>query len=154
MSIFKGLSLAIEFAHLQRDQAIARWQMALRTLANGRDQMTQLQQYESETDQRWALRAEQGTTPELMHHHRQFMERLHQAIQLQNDTLEVLDKKVATTRQIVLDAELRLSSFKKVLASKEMGLKQQQQRQEQKHSDEFAAQQMQRSLQQRTEETS
>lgn len=154
MSIFKGLSLAIEFAHVQRDRAVAQWQIALRTQANGHGQMTQLQQYASETDQRWALRAEQGTTPELLHHHRQFMERLYQAIQLQGETLGALDKKVANTRQIVLNAELRLSSFKKVLASKEMGLKQQQQRQEQKYSDEFAAQQMQRSLQQRTEETS
>ncbi len=151
MSVFKGLSLAIELAHIQRDRAVAQWQAALRALAHGQDQMTQLQQYASETEQRWALRAQQGTTPELLCHHRQFMARLHQAIQLQEDTLEASDKKVASTRQVVLDAELRLSSFKKVLVSKEVAFNQQQQRQEQKYSDEFAAQQMQRLRQ--TEET-
>lgn len=151
MSVFKSLSLAIELAHIQRDRAIAQWQAALRTQAHGQDQMTQLQQYASETEQRWSLRAQQGTSPELLYHHRQFMARLHQAIQLQEGTLEASEKKVASTRQIVLDAELRLSSFKKVLVSKEVAFNQQQQRQEQKYSDEFAAQQMQRLRQ--TEET-
>jgi flagellar FliJ protein len=153
MSSLKSLSIAIELATLARDQAMAQWQNTLKAQAHGRDQMLQLQQYASETEQRWSKGAQQGTTSELLHHHYQFMGRLYQAVTLQEATLEAASQRVAIAQRQEVQAEVRLASLQKLLEKRRMEQTRLHQRMEQKHMDEFAAMQTQRRIRQQTEAT-
>jgi len=153
MSSLKSLSLAIDLATLTRDQAMAQWQNTLRAQAHGLDQMSQLQQYAGETEQRWTQAAQHSTGPELLHHHYQFMGRLYQAITLQEGTLDAASQRVAMAKRRQVETEVRLASLKKLMDKKRMEQNQQHQRLEQKHMDEFAAMQTQRRIRQQTEVT-
>jgi len=151
MSAMKSLSLAIEVATIRRDQALAQLNQALQAQAYADDQMQQLQHYAQETQMRWLANAQISTSPELLHHHYQFMGRLNQAITLQTGTLGNVAQRVDAARQIVLQAEYRLATLKQVLNVKQAELTKLQQRREQKQMDEFATQQTQRQRQLRTE---
>jgi flagellar FliJ protein len=141
MTGFRSLDLAIELAGVKRDQAMTQLQDMQRAHAFAQEQMRQLQQYAHETDQRWIQGAQRITTPELLHHHYQFMGRLTQAIGLQQGALASTLRRVEAANQAVVQAELRLASLKQVLAQRQAALCRQQARQEQKQMDEFAAQQ-------------
>ena len=151
MPKFGGLRLAIELALVRRDQALAELQKHKQSHAYAQDQMNQLQQYATETEQRWAQGAQKGTTPELLHHHYQFMGRLQQAVILQQDVLMGLSGKVEIAQHNVLQTEFRLASLKQVLASRLADQARQQQRRDQKQMDEFAAMQTSRQVHQKLE---
>lgn len=151
MAALKSLILAIELAEMKRDQAMAQLQTSLQAQAFAQDQMHQLQQYAQETEQRWLQNAQKSTTPELLHHHYQFMGRLNQAISLQNGALANAGQRVDAARQVVLQAEFRLASLKLVLSSRQADLARTQQKRDQKQMDEFAALQTQRQLKRHAE---
>lgn len=144
MSAFKSLALAIELGSVKRDQALAQLQAMWRAHAFAQEQMDQLRQYAQETDQRWTQGAQKSTTPALLHHHYQFMERLNQAIALQDGALGNAMQRVEAARQELLQTELRLASLKLVLTHRQAGLAKVQQKRDQKQMDEFAALQIQR----------
>ena len=144
MAAIKSLLLAIDLASSQRDQVLAQLQKPLQADAFAHDQMSQLQQYAQETELRWMQGAQVSTSPELLHHHYQFMARLNQAIVLQVGVLAGLGQRVEAAKQVVLKAEFRLASFKQLLASRQAVRLNQQQRLEQKLMDEFASLQSQR----------
>ena len=146
MSAFKSLALAIELATAKRDQALAQLQAMWRAHAFAQEQMSQLRQYAQETDQRWTQGAQKSTTPELLHHHYQFMERLNQAIALQDGALGNAMQRVEAAKQALLQTELRLASLKQVLTHRQAGLAKVQHKRDQKQMDEFAALQTQRQL--------
>ena len=138
------LLLAIDLATARRDEAQAQLQNILHAQAHAQDQMQQLQQYAVETEQRWMQGAQVSTSPEMLRHHYQFMGRLDQAILLQEGVLANHGQRIETARQLLVQAETRLSSFKQVLASRRAAIAKTRQRQEQKQMDEFASQQSQR----------
>ena len=146
MAEFKSLALAIELATVKRDQAMAQWQTTLQAQGFAQDQMSQLQQYARETDQRWMQGAQKSTTPELLHHQYQFMGRLNQAIALQEGVLGNAARRVDEAKQVQVQAELRLASLKLVLGQRQAARAKELQRRDQKQMDEFAAQQTQRQL--------
>lgn len=139
MSAVKSVLLAIEVASGRRDQAGKGLLHAQRAHLFAQDQMAQLQTYAAETEAKWATAAQVSTTPELMRHHYQFMERLHHAIGLQVGVLENASQKVEAARRVLLDAEFRLSGLKQVLKKKQADIALVQARREQKQMDEFAA---------------
>ncbi len=151
MTAFKSLALAIDLASVRRDQAIAQWQAMLRAQAFAQEQMNQLQQYAKETDQRWAQSAQKSTTPELLHHQYQFMERLNQAIALQGGAIANASRRADLAKQDVVQAELRLASLKQVLSHRQAAQAKELQRRDQKQMDEFASLQTQRQLRQQAE---
>ena len=140
----RGLLLAIDLATSRRDEALAQLQKAMRSEAFAQDQMDQLQQYALETEARWMQGAQVSTSPDMLHHHYQFMERLNQAITLQDGVLASNRQRVEAARQLLIQAELRLASFKQVLATRQAAVTKTRQRQEQKQMDEFASRQTQR----------
>ena len=140
----RSLLLAIDLATARRDEALAQMQQNVQAETFAQDQMHQLKQYASETEQRWLQGAQVSTSPEMLHHHYQFMSRLNQAIQLQEGVLLSHQQRVEAARQVLLSAEFRLASFKQVLASRQATVNKARQRQEQKQMDEFASQQSQR----------
>jgi flagellar protein FliJ len=138
------LLLAIDLATARRDEAQAQLQNIMQAQAHAQDQMQQLQQYAVETEQRWMQGAQVSTSPEMLRHHYQFMGRLDQAILLQEGVLANQEQRREAARQLLMQAESRLSSFKQVLASRRATIAKTRQRQEQKQMDEFASQQSQR----------
>lgn len=146
MAALKSLSLAIDLATSKRDQAQVQLQKTMQAHAFAQDQMHQLQQYAQETGQRWLQSAQNGTTPELLQHHYQFMDRLDQAMTLQQGAINSSDVRVEAARQVVLQAEFRLASFRQVLTSRQAGVAKVLYRRDQKQMDEFAALQIQRQI--------
>ena len=151
MSKFKSLQLAVDLAAANRDQALADLKKQRQAHAFAQDQMNQLQQYAVETEQRWTRSAQNSTTPELMHHHYQFMGRLQQAVTLQQGVLDGSSRKVDAAQQRVLQAEFRLASLKQVLAKRQADLAKVQQRADQRQMDEFASIQTLRQVRQKME---
>lgn len=141
MPKFRSLLLAVDLAINKRDQALAVLQTHRRNHAFAQGQMDQLQQYATETEQRWTTGAQKGTTPELLHHHYQFMARLQQAVDLQQSALATSVAKVQVSEQVLLQAEFRIASLKLVLGKRQVDLAKLQHRQEQKEMDEFASMQ-------------
>ncbi|WP_210542258.1 flagellar export protein FliJ [Rhodoferax sp. PAMC 29310] len=146
MSILNSLSLAIDLATRKKDQAVMVLQHLQRMHEANQNQMGQLESYAAETEHKWAVTAQAGSTPELMGHHYQFMARLHHAISLQQDVLGGSAQKVEAARRLTMDGELRLASLRLVLKKKKADLGQLQGRREQKQMDEFAAVQSRRML--------
>jgi flagellar FliJ protein len=152
MSGVKSVLLAIQVATLRRDQAAAALMQLQQSQAFAREQMSQLQTYADETEARWAKAAQISVTPEMMRHHYQFMDRLHQAVILQGGVLGQWGSKVERARKHWLETEFRVTSLKQVLKNKEAELAVVQGRREQKEMDEFAAMQTRRTAQQNLEE--
>jgi flagellar FliJ protein len=152
MSGLKSVLLAIQVATLRRDQAAAVLQQMQQSQAFAQEQMSQLQTYADETEARWAKAAQISVTTEMMRHHYQFMDRLHQAVVLQESVLGQWGSKVDRARKHWLETEFRVTSLKQVLKNKEAELAVVQGRREQKEMDEFAAMQTRRTVQQTQEE--
>jgi flagellar protein FliJ len=144
MAGHKSLLLAIDLATSRRDEALAQLQRTVHSEAFAQDQMNQLQQYAQETESRWMQGAQVSTSPEMLHHHYQFMARLSQAMTLQDGVLASNRQRVEAARELLMQAEFRLASFKQVLATRQAAVTKTRQRQEQKQMDEFASQQTQR----------
>lgn len=138
MTAHKSILLAIDLVTAQREQAQAQLQQARQSDAHAHGQMKQLQDYLQETEQRWLKGAQASTSPELLHHHTQFTGRLNQAIALQRGVLQGCEARVAAAQQQLLSVEIRLASFKKLLASRRATQAEQARRREQLQMDEFA----------------
>lgn len=151
MSKSNALNLAIDLAVVQRDQAMAELLKRRQAQAFALDQMNQLQQYSTETDQRWMNGGHKAFSPELLHHHYQFMARLQQALVLQQGVLANSGGRVESAQQQVLHAEFRLSSLKQVLTKRQAALAALAQRRDQKQMDEFASLQSLRQVRQKME---
>lgn len=145
MSGIKSFLLAIDMATRERDRASQGLMRVRDAHLFAQEQMTQLQGYAEETESRWTAAAQTSTTPELMRHHYQFMERLQHAIGLQKVVLENSGRKVDAARQLVLEAEFRLLGLKQMVNKKQADVAALQARREQKQTDEFAAQQTRQS---------
>ncbi|GAB4211773.1 MAG: hypothetical protein Fur007_02780 [Rhodoferax sp.] len=152
MSAHRALELAIDRATRIRDDALAQLRQVLAAQHTAHDQMQQLQQYAHETEQRWIVGAQRRTSPELLHHHYQFMDRLNQAIGLQTGALTQVDQRVLVARDALLQCEMRLATLRHALAARELAQARAAARREQKQMDEFAMQQYLRLARQRTEQ--
>ncbi len=146
MSAVKSFLLAIELATRKRDAAAQVLMRVQSACVFAQDQMNQLEVYAAETASRWTVAAQSGTTPELLRHHYQFLDRLQQAIGLQQGVLATENLKLEQAKRLVLDAEFRLVSLQQVLKKKQAGLALIQARREQKQMDEFAALQTRRTM--------
>ena len=74
-----ALSVAVEMATRQRDEARRVLQHAQGAQRAAQDQLQVLQGYAQETENRWGMRAQATVAPEVMIHHYHFMGRLDHA---------------------------------------------------------------------------
>jgi flagellar FliJ protein len=81
-----------------------------------------------------------------MRHHYQFMERLNQATQMQQQILVEQNHWVDIARKGLLDADIRVATLRQVLAKKQQENQRLQDRREQKQMDEFASQRFGKSI--------
>ena len=144
MSELNSVLLGIDVGTRQRDEAGKLMARVQRDWRGAQDQMEQLEAYAADTEARWAVSAQVRSTPEIVRHYYQFMERLQQAIALQGQALAGLDKELATARKLLLEAEIRIASLNQLLERKRTGIHRQQAKREQKQLDEFAAMQHRR----------
>jgi flagellar FliJ protein len=151
MTQFHGLVLAIDLAVAKRDHVLAELNRRLQAHAFAQSQLDQLRQYADETELRWAQAAQKSTTPELLHHHYQFMGRLQQAIELQQGVLASCLGQLTSAQQTMLQAEFRLAGLKQVLSKRRQEQTKIEQRRDQKQMDEFAAMQTLRQARQKLE---
>ncbi len=139
MSTLQTLLLAVDLAVRKRDAAAQELTQSEQAMAAAQGQMQQLEGYAQETETRWTVHGQISTTPELMRHHYQFMDRLSHAMALQQHVLRDRAARVEVSRAGVLQAELRLASLKKVCEKKRLDMAREQIRREQREVDEMAA---------------
>ncbi|MBX9937316.1 MAG: flagellar export protein FliJ [Burkholderiaceae bacterium] len=138
-SALRGLTVAVEAAQRQRDDARRRLQSARQAHMAAQGQMEQLQAYAHETEGRWGMRANVTMAPEVMFHHYQFMDRLGHAMGLQTTVVQDHEYRVAQAQQVLLQTELRLTSLQKLTDKRHQEIEKAQARREQKQTDERAA---------------
>ncbi len=141
-----ALSVAVEMALRQRDDARRSLQDARSASQAAQAQLDQLEGYARETQNRWGMRPNAAVQPEVMYHHYQFMDRLGHAAGLQTDVVEQHAERVGAAERSLLEAELRLASLKKLVEKRQRDALQAQMRREQKQTDERAALQYRQSF--------
>ena len=139
MSTLNALTVAVEVASRKRDEARRLLQDAQGAQQAAQDQLNQLQGYARETEGRWGMRADAAVQPEVMFHHYQFMDRLGHAAGLQTSVVNEHASRVQEATRMLLEAELRLASLRKVVEKRQQENERQQMRREQKQTDERAA---------------
>lgn len=152
MSLLKTLAVAIDVAGLKRDAASRGLGQAQQKYLDAQNQLTQLESYAAETEARWITQAQNCALPEMMRHHYQFMERLSQAIQMQQGILADQARWVETAKKQLADAEIRVATLKQVCRNKQLEADRLQSRREQKQLDEYAALRFGKSIDQQFDE--
>ena len=134
-----ALSVAVEMALRQRDDARRSLQDARSASQAAQAQLDQLEGYARETQNRWGMRPNAAMQPEVMYHHYQFMDRLGHAMGLQTTVVASHDPRISAAQQALLATELRLSSLKKLTEKRRKEFELLQSRREQKQTDERAS---------------
>jgi len=143
MSAMNGLQVAVDLALGQRDAAAQLLAQARQAWMAAQLQLDQLESYAQETTARWSAQLARST-PELMRHHYQFMQRLSHAIGLQTGIVAEHARAVSGGATALREAECRLESLRQVHAARERELQLALARREQKQTDEQAALQYRR----------
>ena len=139
MSSLNALMIAIEMAVRKRDDARQALRERQHAFDAAKSQMEQLENYAAEMQQRWGATEGASLKPEVMVHHRQFMERLEHAINLQTRVIADQSIRLEAAQKALMAAELRLTSLNKVVETRRREMELAQMRREQKQTDERAA---------------
>ena len=139
MSSLNALMIAIEMAVRKRDDARQALRERQHAFDAAKSQMEQLENYAAEMQQRWGATEGASLKPEVMVHHRQFMERLEHAINLQTRVIADQSIRLEAVQKALMAAELRLTSLNKVVETRRRDMELAQMRREQKQTDERAA---------------
>lgn len=139
MSSLNALMIAIEMAARKRDEARQALRERQRALEAAKNQMDQLEGYMQEMQQRWGASEGVQMKPEVMVHHRQFMERLQHAVNLQTKVIADHSIRLEAAHKALMATELRLSSLNKVVEARKRDIALAQMRRDQKQTDERAA---------------
>jgi len=139
MASLNAFLVAVELAERQRDEARQALQDARNARQAAQQQLDQIESYAQETQNRWGLRADAAVKPEVMYHHYQFMDRLAYASGLQSSVVGDQAGRVDAAAQVLLQAELRVTSLKKVVEKRKREMEHLQSRRDQKQTDERAS---------------
>lgn len=146
MSTSNALSVAVEMATRQRDEARRVLQDTRSARQAAQDQLSQLEGYAKETQNRWGMRPNATVMPEVMHHHYHFMSRLEHAAGLQTTVVGEHADRVGMAERALLATELHLASLQKLMEKRHREALQAQARREQKQTDERAAMQLRKAF--------
>jgi flagellar FliJ protein len=134
------LTLLLERAAAERDEAAQALQGALAQANNARHQHEQLTSYRQEFQQRWTSSfTSQAAAMDIVGCYQSFGQRLDQAVHSQHHVSSHADSRVEQARQRLLAAELRVAGIQKLIELRQAEQRQAAQRLEQRHADEFAA---------------
>ena len=139
MSNIQTLNKVVELATRRRDEALTALGQAQRELHMAQEQMKQLRTYADEAHQRWATRSTtSGVDAALLHHHRQFMQKIEHAMDFQLTVQRNREDTVARTQALVYAAERDVAGLRKYAERKQQAIDHRVMRQEQKATDEMA----------------
>jgi flagellar FliJ protein len=138
MSRIQTLTKVVELAEQRRDEALSEHARRVRELQMAQEQMDQLQGYVVEAQARWAQRGSQGVDVTLLLHHRQFMQKIHHAIEFQTGVLADKQALIDQALANLQTAERELAGLRRFTEKQIEVLQKQVQRQEQKANDEMA----------------
>lgn len=138
MTPIHTLNKVVELAEKRRDEAVARLAQQQREMRVAQDQMDQLQAYANEAQSRWTARGTQGVDAQLLHHHRQFMQKIDHAMDFQRGVLHNREELLGRCQSQVQAAERDLAGLRKYAERQQQALTHKAMRQEQKTTDEMA----------------
>ena len=138
MTTIQTLNKVVEIAEKRRDEALGALGQMQRELQIAQDQMDQLQAYAQEAEARWAARSAVGVDTALLMHHRQFMHKIHHALEFQNGVLGDRQRHIDNAQEQVHAAERDLAGLRKFAERKQQAIDHKAQRQDQKYTDEMA----------------
>lgn len=138
MNSLPTLQLLLQRAESERDTARAVLRQVEGLVQQAELQARQLGDYRSDYDQRWTARFRQSGTPELLHCHRGFGQRLDQAISHQQVNSQHLGNRLQLARDTLLAREQRVAAVRKLLERRKAELLKVAARREQRATDEAA----------------
>jgi flagellar FliJ protein len=133
-----ALNLLLERATQERDRLAGELRRGEEVVLRARRQGEQLGSYRSEYTQRWSAQFGRGGAIEIVHCYQSFMQRLDEALAQQQRHIDAAERGVAAVRQALLHAELRMASVKKLIERRQAELARQQERRDQRQTDETA----------------
>lgn len=133
------LSVLLERAEAERDQALAHLQEVRRQAEAAQAQADQLGHYRSEYQQRWSQQFARHTTIDIVGCYQNFGLRLDQAIDQQGLIARHSGARLERAQASLRELELRVASVRKLLERRRQDLSRSAQRQDQKATDEQAA---------------
>lgn len=138
-SNLQALTVLLERAEAERDEALRQMQDAMARADAARNQHDQLSQYRSDYRTRWSQEFAQRTTVQLLGCYQNFGQRLDQAIGQQSGIADYADQRVTAARDVLRERELRVASVRKLIERRRAESLRTQMRQEQRATDEQAA---------------
>ena len=138
-SNLQALTVLLERAEAERDEALRLLQDAQAKASAARNQHAQLNQYRTDYRHRWTQEFAQRTTVQLLGCYQNFGQRLDQAIGQQGGIADFADQRVSTARDQLRERELRVASVRKLIERRRAESLRQQMRQDQRATDEQAA---------------
>lgn len=138
MTQMQTLHKVVELAEKRRDEALGVLGQMQRELRMAQEQMDQLQSYAREAEARWAVRSAAGVDGALLMHHREFMHKIHHALEFQRGVLSDRERLIERAQEQVHVTERDLAGLRKFTDRKHMAIAQKLQRQDQKNTDEMA----------------
>ena len=138
MTAIQTLNKVVELASKRRDEAVGHLAQLQREMQMAQDQLSQLQSYADEAQQRWAARCSTGVDGNMLLHHRQFMHKIEHAIEFQHGVIAQRQTQIDQALKQVQAAERDVAGLRKYTDGKLQALLLQAQRQEQKQTDELA----------------
>jgi flagellar FliJ protein len=132
------LHTLLQRAESERDTAALALRQAEALVAQSEEQGRALHSYRGEYDQRWTTRFQDSGTPELLHCHRGFGQRLDQAIDHQQRNTQHLGNRVQQARNLLLAREQRVAAVRKLISRRQAELLAMANRRDQRTTDEAA----------------
>lgn len=138
-SNLQTLTILLERAETERDEALRQLQDAQARANQARAQHGQLAQYRVEYQQRWGQQFARQGTMDIVACYQNFGGKLDQAIDSQHLVANHADQRVERFRDTLRELELRVASIRKLIERRRLESSRALQRQEQKATDEQAA---------------
>lgn len=138
MTAMQTLHKVVELAEKRRDEALGVMAQMQRELRIAQDQMDQLRSYAQEAEARWAARSSVGVDTALLMHHREFMHKIHHALEFQRGVLSDRQRLIERAQEQVHTTERDLAGLRKFTDRKQQAIVHKAQRQDQKTTDEMA----------------
>ncbi|MEO8297175.1 MAG: flagellar export protein FliJ [Burkholderiales bacterium] len=133
------LTVLLEQAQRDRDQALQRQRKVEAALAAAEVQAEQLRDYRAECEGRWGQQFRKGVTMTLMQVYQDFVGRLHGAVDSQGEQIDRLRADLARCIADSVAAELRVASVRKLIERREVAALRSMAQREQKQFDEMAS---------------
>lgn len=138
-SNLQTLSILLERAEAERDEALRQLQDVQGRAAQARAQHGQLTQYRGEYQQRWGQQFARQGTMDIVACYQNFGGKLDEAIDRQGHVAQHADLRAERAREALRELEMRVASIRKLLERRRLETSRAVHRQEQKVTDEQAA---------------